>query len=125
MRKTALFMTAMLILMGVVEAADKGVQKAPATGDTSIGVLISPAGTTERFTPTFLFCPGEQDTQTVSWVSGAITNQVLVFTNTASLKFIALPDMPPLFYGDKILVKRPTRATLTNETVTVYGTLTD
>lgn len=127
MRKYVMMMMAVAAICVVAAmAGDKGPQVVPGTGNLKTGLVISPAGVGERFTPTFIVHSGEQDTQSVYYVSGSVTNLMLVYTNTAALKLKSVVDIfPPLFLGDKILITRPSSYALTNETVKILGTLYD
>lgn len=122
MKKLTLVCCAAVALCSTAFAEDKGpdrVTKADAPAFSPI--VIEPAGFNERFVVEYILfdAPADQ-TQTVKHVVGTVTNTVTAFVPSSTVKTVAITNVPPLLYGDKLVIV-PSGTTSTTNNVYLYG----
>lgn len=125
--KKALLIMAAVALVGTlaVFAAERGAQKYTASLPLGTGsVTPIPSGGYGRVTPQYLvFQAAAGETQTVSYVSGAITNTVGTKVIASGDAIMTVSNVPPLFAGDSLLIV--SSATGVTNAVTLVGNLWD
>jgi len=115
-------------IMGVATlpapAADRGPwRESTTTTNTAANALTLPMSDTGRLEVQYIvFAPVVTTTQTVAFVLGTQTNTYGTKVVTTSDGIMAITNIPPLFWGDKIL---STSATTNAVTATVVGRLFD
>lgn len=110
------FVLVVFAVMSIVAyAGDRGPQRVSATLALGAGTITPPTGDTGRFVPTYIVFNAPADsTQTVSYVSGAVTNTLATKSITATDKVLALTNAPPMFSGDLLrIVQAPASGTNT------------
>ena len=106
-----LALAALASLLAVPRAAsadsawDKGPDRVVVTNAPAFApITLATCGQWERFVPDLIMTDAPADqTQTVYWVVGALTNTVGSFVPSATLHSMDVTNVPAMFSGDKLI----------------------
>lgn len=84
---------------------DKGPDRVAVTNAPAYAaVTLASVGKFERFVPDLVMTDAPADqTQTVYWVIGTLTNTVGSFVPSATVHKMAVTNVPAMFYGDTLI----------------------
>jgi hypothetical protein len=114
----------LLALLGAVQrthAGDRGAQRYTVSLPLGAGsVTPIPTGGYGSFAPSYLvFSAAAGETQTVSYVTGAITNTVGTKVIASGSVVLAITNVPPMFAGDSLVIASSVTTGITNSVVLV------
>ena len=113
-----------LCMISVALAGDRGPQKVVTSLPLGSGTVTPPTGDTGRFILTHvIFTAPAATTQTVSFVTGSITNTIGTKVIAANDCILEITNAMPLFSGDHIRIS--STALAATNSATCIGTLCD